>query len=88
MSEAIFCFDTATVKFFIYPDGPGGERCIAEIGENPLRDIFGAFGGGDTLVAAYHRNADVIDALALERHRHGAGAPVLLECVDFELSEH
>jgi len=30
MSEAIYCFDTATVRFAIYPEGPVGERVIAE----------------------------------------------------------
>jgi hypothetical protein len=36
MSEAIYCFDTAAVKFAIYPEGGTGPRIIAEIGEDPL----------------------------------------------------
>ncbi|RZL93398.1 MAG: hypothetical protein EOP82_07445 [Variovorax sp.] len=83
MAQAIYCFDTATVRFPIYPDGH--TRVIAEIGEDPLRDLFGASGGGDSLVAAYVRNAAVIDERALELHRRGA-RPVLLETQDFALS--
>ena len=42
MTEAIYCFDTASVRFAIHPEGPDGERCIVEIAEDPLRDLFGA----------------------------------------------
>jgi len=88
MSEAIYCFDTATVRFAIYPEGPGGERVVAEIAEDPLRDLFGADGGGDTLVEAYKANAAIIDACALERHHEAPHHPVLLETRDFEVIEH
>ncbi|MDM0084198.1 hypothetical protein QTI17_26705 [Variovorax sp. J31P179] len=88
MSEAIYCFDTATVRFAIYPEGPVGERVIAEIAEDPLRDLFGASGGGDTLVEAYKANAAVIDACALEHHHAAPHHPVLLETRDFEAMEH
>lgn len=87
MSEAIFCFDTATVRFAIYPRGRQGPRIVAQIGEDPLRDLFGARGGGDTLVRAYEANAAMIDALALERYATAPGRPVLLETVDFQLSD-
>ena len=87
MAEAIYCFDTASVRFAIYPEGPEGGRCIAEIGEDPLRDLFGASGGGDTLVHAYLMNADVINARALARQREAPGRPVSLGTTDFELSE-
>lgn len=83
MAEAIYCFDTATVRFAIYPDS--GARVVAEISEDPLRDLFGASGGGDSLVAAYARNAVLIDERALELHRIGR-RPVLLETHDFELT--
>ena len=83
MTEAIYCFDTATVRFAIYPDG--GARVVAEIKEDPLRDLFGARGGGDSLVAAYTRNAVFINERALERHRHAGGGPILLETGDFDL---
>ncbi|MDM0073779.1 hypothetical protein QTH90_05270 [Variovorax sp. J2P1-59] len=88
MSEAIYCFDTATVRFAIYPDGPEGERVVVEIAEDPLRDLFGADGGGDTLVEAYKANASIIDACALERHHEAPHHPVLLETRDFEAMEH
>ena len=86
MTEAIYCFDTATVRFAIYPQGTDGERVVAEISEDPLRDLFGATGGGDTLVAAYQAHRTTIDALALERHREAPRHPVLLETHDFELA--
>jgi len=83
MAEAIYCFDTATVRFAIYLES--GARVVAEISEDPLRDLFGAGGGGDSLVAAYARNATLIDERALELHRIGR-RPVLLETHDFELT--
>jgi len=33
--EAIFCFDTATVRFAIYPDGFEGPRIVAQIAKAP-----------------------------------------------------
>jgi len=84
-AEAIYCFDTATVRFAIYPEGGG--RVVAEISEEPLRDYFGADGGGESLVQAYERNAGLINALAIEHHVACCGRPVLLESSDFELLE-
>jgi hypothetical protein len=85
MSEAIYCFDTASVRFAIYPDGV---RFVAAISEDPLRDLFGASEGGESLVQAYLDNADIINATALERHRLSNGRPVALETADFEMSAH
>jgi len=87
MAEAIHCFDTATVRFAIYPAGPEGLRYVAEIAEDPLRDLFGASGGADSLVHAYLMNAELINARALVRQRESPGRPVLLETADFELSD-
>jgi hypothetical protein len=84
MPEAIYCFDTATVRFAIYPEGLAGDRIIAAIGEDPLRDLFGARNGGDSLVQAYLSNAPSIDTLAIERYRELPGGEVLLETADFE----
>lgn len=84
MSEAIYCFDTATVRFAIYPEGLAGGRFVAEICEDALRDLFGAAGGGDTLVQAYEAYAPTIDTRALARYEAAPGKPVLLETVDFE----
>lgn len=88
MCEAIFCYDTATVRFAIYPHGKQGPRFVAQIGEDPLRDLFGAKGGGETLVRAYEEHAALIDTRALERYSAAPGKPVILETVDFKLSEH
>jgi hypothetical protein len=82
MADAIYCFDTASVRFAVYPDG---RRIVAEIQENPLRDLFGARGGGDTLVDAYFEHADQIDALALKKHRAAPGRPIVLAISDFRL---
>jgi len=84
MSDAIYCYDTATVRFAIYPHGSGGNRVIAEIGEDPLRDLFGASGAGDSLVDAYHDNAEVINAIAIQRHGDMPERRVVLETIDFE----
>ncbi|MBB3176845.1 hypothetical protein [Variovorax sp. Sphag1AA] len=85
-TEAIYCFDTATVRFAIYLEGGG--RVVAEIGEDPLRDFFGADGGGESLVEAYARNAGLINTRAIERHVASGGRPVCLESSDFALLEH
>lgn len=86
MAEAIYCFDTATVRFAFITDD--GARVVAQIGEDPLRDLFGATGGGESLVAAYEQNADLIDERAREVHRRGSGRPVVLGTHDFELAAH
>jgi len=86
MTEAIYCFDTATVRFAIFPDGPKGDRFIAAIAEDPLRDLFGARGGGDSLVQAYLQNAPLIEARAIERYRQLAGGEVILETADFDIA--
>ena len=85
-AEAIYCFDTATVRFAIYPEGGG--RVVAEISEDPLRDFFGADGGGESLLQAYAQNAGFINTRAIERHVASGGRPVRLESSDFELLEH
>jgi len=85
MREAIYCFDTASVRFAIYVDGV---RFVAAINEDPLRDFFGANEGGESLVQAYLDNAEIINAAAIERHRMTGGRPVLLETADFEMSAH
>ena len=66
---------------------PAAARVVAEISEEPLRDYFGADGGGESLVQAYERNAGLINALAIEHHVACCGRPVLLESSDFELLE-
>ena len=81
--EAIHCFDTATVRFAIYPDGLDGPRIIGQITEDALRDLFGARGGGDSLVDACQSNFDYIEARALERFRVAPSRAVTLTTKDF-----
>lgn len=81
--EAIHCFDVATVRFAIYPDGYDGPRILAEISEDALRDLFGARGGGDSLVGACEANFDLIEAQALVRHRAAPLKAVKLCTSDF-----
>ncbi|MBU1357969.1 MAG: hypothetical protein KKC79_05955 [Gammaproteobacteria bacterium] len=84
--EAIYCFDTATVRFALYPSGPTGPRIIGQITEDALRDLFGARGGGDSLVAACRSNFDAIEAKALERYRAAPSSMVTLTTKDFASS--
>lgn len=81
--DAIYCFDRASVLFAIYPDGPQGPRVVAEISEDALRDVFGAQGGGDSLVEACRSQFDLIEQMALQHYRHDPVRPVMLENRDF-----
>jgi hypothetical protein len=81
--EAIHCFDTATVRFAIYPDGFDGPRILAEIDEDALRDLFGARGGGNSLVDACKLHFSLIEARAVQRYRAAPSKPVTLAIVDF-----
>jgi len=80
MVEAIYCYDTASVRFAVYQDG---RRIVADIAEHALRDVFGARGGSDSLLESYRQNAEAIGAQALERHHAAPGARILLETADF-----
>lgn len=84
--EAIHCFDKASVRFAIYPDGLDGPRILAEISEDALRDLFGGRGRGDSLVHACQLHFDVIEAKALLRHRVEPSKPVKLDTRDFAIS--
>lgn len=67
--EAVYCFDKASVRFAVYPDGLDGPRVLAEISEDALRDVFGARGAGDSLVQACKTHFDTIEACAVSRFR-------------------
>lgn len=84
-SDAIYCFDRASVLFAIHPGGSAGPRVVAEIAEDALRDIFGAQGGGDSLVAACRAHADRIEQAALRHYRRDPEKPVMLRTADFGL---
>ena len=79
-ADAIYCYDTASVRFAIYDREL---RIVAEITENALRDVFGARGGADTLVETYQQHASTICAIALERHQAALRRPIVLDTVDF-----
>ncbi len=67
--EAVHCFDKASVRFALYPDGFDGTRVLAEISEDALRDVFGARGNGESLVDACKTHFGVIEACALDHYR-------------------
>ncbi|RYF72793.1 MAG: hypothetical protein EOO22_10130 [Comamonadaceae bacterium] len=81
--EAIHCFDRATVRFAIYPDGHDGPRILVEIGESALRDLFGARGGPADLLAACELHFPLIEAKALELYAAAPGCPLVLHSADF-----
>ncbi len=81
--EAIHCFDTATVRFAVYPDGFDGPRILAEITEEALRDVFGARDGPEGLLRACEGYFETIGAIALRRHRLDPTHAVELETKDF-----
>ena len=81
--EAVHCFDTATVRFAIYPDGLDGPRILGEITEDALRDLFGARGGPDSLLEACERHFELIAATAVIRHRLKPRQSIKLETMDF-----
>jgi hypothetical protein len=82
--EAIFCFDIATVRFAIYPDGFEGPRIVAQIAEAALRDHFAARGDGESLVKAYERNSREIDAKALKHYQCKPNSIIVLQTADFD----
>ena len=84
-SDAIYCFDRAKVLLAIYPEGGKGDRVVAEISEDALRDVFGAHGGGDSLVEACRSHFDLIEAAALRHYQRNPKQPVRLETTDFTL---
>jgi hypothetical protein len=84
-SDEIYCFDRASVLFAIHPQGSGGPRVVAEISEDALRDVFGAQGGGDSLVEACQTHFDRIEEAALRHQREDPEKPVMLGIGDFSL---
>jgi hypothetical protein len=81
--EGIYCFDTATVRFAVYPDGPEGVRILAQISEETLHDEFGVREGGAHLLAACRTYFNVIEAKVLERYRSNPTQPITLTVDDF-----
>ena len=81
--EGIYCFDTAAVRFAIYPDGPDGARIIAQISEETLHDVFGTGELGDRLLEICRTHFGVIGAAALKRYRANSNLPIVLTVDDF-----
>ncbi|RZL96197.1 MAG: hypothetical protein EOP82_01110 [Variovorax sp.] len=83
--DAIYCFDRARVLFAIHPNGCAGRRVVGRNLGDALRDIFGAQGGGSSLVEACWNHFELIEEAALQHCRHEPGKPVMLVTRDFEL---
>ncbi|QGW81913.1 hypothetical protein [Variovorax paradoxus] len=81
--EGIYCFDTATVRFAIYPDGPDGARIIAQISEETLHDVFGTRNLGDQLLETCRTHFGDIGAAALKRYRTNPNQAINLTVDDF-----
>ncbi|CAN7331296.1 hypothetical protein LJR099_001866 [Variovorax paradoxus] len=81
--EGIYCFDTAAVRFAIYPDGHDGARIIGQISEETLHDVFGTRDLGDRLLETCKAHFDAIGAAALKRYRTDPNQPIVLTVDDF-----
>jgi len=81
--EGIYCFDTACVRFAVYPDGPKGARVVAQISEDTLHDAFGVREIGDEMIDACKARFDAIAAAAIARYRTNPRQPVTLMSDDF-----
>ena len=81
--EGIYCFDTATVRFAFYPEGPAGPRVIAQISEETLHDEFGVREMGDGLLDACRKHFYVIEPTAIARYRAMPERPITLTLEDF-----
>ena len=78
----LHCFDRATVRFAVYPDGTDGPRVLAEISEDTLRAAFGVHGGPDSLVQACDANYPLLEKMAVYRFHQDPGNAILLSWSD------
>ncbi|MGJ7564153.1 hypothetical protein ACSFBM_09880 [Variovorax sp. GB1R11] len=83
--EGIYCFDTASVRFAVYPEGPGGARVIVQISEHTLHDGFGTREVGDRLLEVCRKHFQVIEPAAIARYRAAPRSPITLTLDDFAL---
>jgi hypothetical protein len=81
--EGIYCFDTASVRFAVYPDGPDGARIVAQISEETLHDEFGTREVGDRLRDVCREHFEVIAAATIARYRANPRHPITLTHGDF-----
>ncbi|MBB4225072.1 hypothetical protein ABL849_12375 [Variovorax sp. 375MFSha3.1] len=83
--EGIYCFDSASVRFAFYPDGPGGPRVLAQISEETLHDEFGVRVMGEHLLDACQEHFYAIEPAAIARYRATPGSAITLTIRDFGL---
>lgn len=82
--EGIYCFDTASVRLAVYPDGPQGARVVALISENTLHDGLGTREVGQRLLDVCRNNLHVIEPAVVARYRASPRHPVVtLSLADF-----
>jgi hypothetical protein len=81
--EGIYCFDIASVRLAVYPDGPGGARIVAQISEDTLHDAFGSREIGEELIQACKVHFDAIAAATIAPHKAHPRQPVMLMSDDF-----
>ena len=82
--EGIYCFDTASVRLAVYPDGPKGARVVAQISEDTLHDGLGTREVGHRLVDVCRNNFHAIEPAVVARYRANPRQPVVtLTLVDF-----
>ncbi|SFP37042.1 hypothetical protein [Variovorax sp. 770b2] len=82
--EGIYCFDTASVRLAVYPDGPEGARVVAQISEDTLHDGFGTREVGHRLLDVCRNNFQAIEPLVVARYRADPRQPVVtLTFIDF-----
>lgn len=83
--EGIYCFDTASVRFAVYPEGAGGPRVIAQISEHTLRDGFGSRESGEQLLEVCRKHFHAIEPAAVARYRAAPLQLITLTLDDFAL---
>jgi hypothetical protein len=82
--EGIYCFDTASVRLAVYPDGPQGARVVAQLSEDTLHDGFGTREVGHRLLDVCRNNFHAIEPAVVARYRANPRQPVVtLTLVDF-----
>jgi len=83
--EGIYCFDSASVRFAFYPDGPEGPRVIVQISEETLHDEFGVREIGDRLLDACREHYQAIEPAAVALYRAAPRHCITLTLDDFAL---
>jgi hypothetical protein len=75
--EGIYCFDTASVRLAVYPDGPQGARVVAQLSEDTLHDGFGTREVGHRLLDVCRNNFQAIEPAVVARYRANPRQPVV-----------